>query len=98
MSYREVLALPVMTFWMLHRNVDRIAAEQDMRSATIAVKSQSGEAIQSMMTDLSTQMGQVIEIDTEASVKAEIASDNNNRSDLADLAYIGDLTLHEHPG
>ncbi len=90
--------MPVKTFWMLHKNVDRIAAESDMRSAMIAIKSQSGEGVQSMMTDLRQQLGQVIEIDQEAEVKAAMARDDNNRSDLADLAYIGDLTLHEHPG
>ncbi len=79
---------------MLHKNVDRIAAEEDMRAATIAVMSQSSEAIQSMMTDLRAQLGRVVEIDT-ALADAVVRADPARK---ARLNMLGDLSNHEYPG
>lgn len=44
MSYRECMALPMKTFWMLNRNISRILAEKDLRAFQIAVSTQTGEA------------------------------------------------------
>ena len=91
MSPQTVRDLPARTFWMFNKNIDRLSAERDMRSASVAIQSQSGEAIKEMFVDLRKQMGRVVEFDTEMMVKQAIAKDDNNRSDLKDLAYIGDL-------
>jgi hypothetical protein len=76
---------------MFNKNIDRLSAERDMRSASVAIQSQSGEAIKEMFEDLRKQMGSVVEFDTEAMVKRTIEKDDNNRADLKDLAHIGDL-------
>lgn len=52
MSYREVLALPMKTFWMLNRNISRVLAEQDLRAFHLAVSTNSGEAAAALHTKL----------------------------------------------
>jgi hypothetical protein len=60
---KTLLRTPVVTFWMLHRNVDRITAERDMRTASLAVQTQSSEGIKALMGDLKKQMGVVVDFD-----------------------------------
>lgn len=52
MSYREVMDLPMKTFWMLNRNISRLLAEQDLRAAEIAVSVNSGDAMKALHTKL----------------------------------------------
>lgn len=41
LSNRELLDLPIRTFWMLNANVDRLSAQQDLRSLSVNLASQS---------------------------------------------------------
>lgn len=61
--FREVLKLPVVTFHMLNKNVDRLMAERDFKTAILAVKTQSGDGITSLMTDLKETIGTTVEYD-----------------------------------
>ncbi len=63
LSDEQVLQMPVRRFWLLHKNVDRIAAEEDIRVAAIAASVQSGESFNELMNGLRKQMGEVVIID-----------------------------------
>lgn len=79
------------TFWMLHRNIDRISAERDQRLALIQIQSQSSEGVKDLMTDLRQQVGTIIEFE-------EAKPTAIDRKALHALASIGDLTNNAYPG
>lgn len=60
---RKLLTTPVVTFWMLHKNIDRLMAEKDMRTADVAIRSQSADGVRSLFDDLRKQMGTVVDFD-----------------------------------
>ena len=60
---RKLLATPIVTFWMLHKNIDRVSAERDLRVADVAIRSQSAEGVRSLFDDLKKQMGKVVDFD-----------------------------------
>jgi hypothetical protein len=62
-SYREVMNLPIKTFWMLNSNVERISAQKDMRSLTVAVCGQDGEASQSYKESLIAEVGTIVKLE-----------------------------------
>lgn len=53
---RRVLEMPITTFWMLHKNIDRILAERDMRHVELAVHTQSPDGVKTLMESLRSQM------------------------------------------
>jgi hypothetical protein len=55
--------MPIKTFWMLHRNIQRIEAAQDMRQAELVVRTQSSEGIQGLFGELQRQLDQPIVFD-----------------------------------
>lgn len=62
LSYRELLELPIRTFWRLHANINRIRAESDLRSFHVAAASQSekgGEYHQRLVLEL----GEITKVD-----------------------------------
>jgi hypothetical protein len=71
MGVEEVRELPLKTFWMLHKNIDRIYAERDMRSTELMIKTQSSEGVKSLLEDLRKSYGAVIEIDVAATAMRE---------------------------
>ena len=87
-AYRDVLALPVKTFWLLHKNVDRISAERDMRMIMVMGSVQSSEALNGMTASLRKQMGVVVEIDEAAAAVEDAVFD---RSGLDSLRGLGKL-------
>lgn len=88
--------MPVVTFWMLHKNIDRISAERDQRQALILIQCQSSEGVKALMTDLRKQMGQTIVIDEAAQRKQE-STIKPDREALRRIAAIGDLTNRVYP-
>lgn len=63
MSYEEVLAMPVRTFWFMNSNIDRVQAQKDMRSLTVAVCGQGGgEAAQTFRERLVIEAGTVVKL------------------------------------
>lgn len=59
----DVLAMPIQTFWMMHKNIDRVMAEADLRLLSVYAYAQSGEGIEKFSEDMRQQMGQVVEMD-----------------------------------
>ena len=63
MSDAQVLDMPLRRFWLLHRNIDRIAAEEGQRALHIAAMSQSGEGYSDLMEKLQERVGEVVVFD-----------------------------------
>jgi hypothetical protein len=59
----ELRKLPVVTFWMLNKAIDRMAAESDMRRARLMVMTQSQEGMEDLFKDLRAQLGKVVVFD-----------------------------------
>lgn len=55
--------MPMRTFWMMHRNIDRLMAESDLRMLSVIAYGQSGEGIEQFSQDMRRQMGRVVEFD-----------------------------------
>lgn len=79
------------TFWMLHRNIDRISAERDQRNALVQIQTQSQEGVRDLMDDLRQQVGTIIEFE-------ETTPTELDRTALHALDAIGDLTNNAYPG
>lgn len=63
MSYEEVMAMPVRTFWFMNQNIERIQAQKDMRSLTVAVCGQGGgEAAREFRQKLVIEAGTVVKL------------------------------------
>lgn len=55
--------MPIKTFWMMHKNIDRLMAEADLRMLSVFAYGQSGEGIETFSENMRKQMGQVAIID-----------------------------------
>ncbi|MBO6507510.1 MAG: hypothetical protein JJ979_03325 [Roseibium sp.] len=70
---------------MMHRNVDRLRAEEDYRLATVGIYTASGEHIQELLGDLRKQMGTVIVLD-EGRAAMERAKEERDVDGLKSIA------------
>lgn len=50
--------LPVRAFWAMNRNIDRLRAEEDLRSITVGIAAQSEEAYQKISERLINERGE----------------------------------------
>lgn len=50
------------TFWMMSGNIDRIMAQKDMRSLTVAVCGQGGEAAAEFRQRLVLETGTIVKV------------------------------------
>lgn len=90
---RNVLRLPLVTFWMLNKNIDRLNAEEDLRLAEISVRTganSSEESLRSLLEDLRKQLGRIVKYD-EAEMARNAKPDVLDEEAIADLNYLGDL-------
>jgi len=62
MGYRDLLEVPIKTFWMLSQNIERILAQKDMRALTVAVSGQGSEAAQSHRQNLIKEVGTIAKL------------------------------------
>ncbi len=76
---------------MLHKNIDRIAAEEDIRELQVAAHSHSGESIKAMLESLTAQMGTVFEIETSTVPGKPVMN-------IKLLNAIGDMRTDAYPG
>jgi hypothetical protein len=69
MPYREVMGLPVKTFWLMSGNIRRIRAGDDMRQLMTATAAQSAEGVgeyrQRLILDIGTVFKDGLIIDAE---------------------------------
>ena len=63
MSYGEVMGMPLRTFWFMNSNIERIQAQKDMRSLTVAVCGQGGgEAARTFRERLVIEAGSAVKL------------------------------------
>lgn len=56
--------VPIRTFWLMNSNIDRIEAQKDMRTLSVAVHSQGSDAAQQHQRQLIVELGSVVKLDT----------------------------------
>lgn len=65
MGYAEIMALPLSTFWLLHANIDRIKAHDDLRAVSMALVGQSTpDAVHEYRQRLVVEAGQIVTMAT----------------------------------
>lgn len=82
MGYGEVLSLPVRVFWMLNVSINRLMAEEDLRSISVAMMSQSSEGFEAKNKNLVIEMGEMF-----------IAEDQSPLNDVRDEDGFAELKL-----
>lgn len=85
---KKLLATPVVTFWMLHKNIDRLMAEKDLRVADVAIRSQSADSVVKLFEDLRKQMGTIVDFD-KVFTEQEMIVEKLDRDGLHSLAALG---------
>jgi hypothetical protein len=60
MSYREVMEMPIMSFWLMNGNIRRVRADADMRALLVNAASQSSDGVTSYRERLVLELGTVI--------------------------------------
>lgn len=62
-GYSELMRLPIRTFWFMNQSIDRIMAQKDMRSLSVAVCGQGGgAATQEYRQRLVIEQGEVFKL------------------------------------
>lgn len=89
LSPQELWKLPVKTFWLMHKNVDRLLAEDNLRLATVFAQTQSSEGFSEFVEGLREQMGTIAEIDEAKVAIEEAVFDRDGLIALKDLGRIG---------
>lgn len=62
-TYWQVMDLPIKTFWLMNENIDRIQAQKDMRSLTIAFSAQSQAAADQFRQRLIAETGTIVKLE-----------------------------------
>lgn len=66
MGFDAVRALPLKTFWAMHRNIDRIEARDDQRRLALGIVSQSTpETVATYRQALVLEAGTIVRMDDE---------------------------------
>lgn len=66
MGYREVMGMPLKTFWCFSKNIDRLMAETDLRMLQVVASAASGEAYGKLSDRLQGQVGTIVKMSGEA--------------------------------
>lgn len=85
LSYRDCMAIPMKTFWMLNRNISRVLAEQDLRAFQLAVSTQSGEAASALHTKLLNEFDNPYRMDKTAEVAEVVIDEQRDEAGFAQL-------------
>jgi hypothetical protein len=60
MGYREALDLPITTFWLLSNSINRLMAEKDIRSLSVAGAASSEKGFKKAQESLQKEMGDIV--------------------------------------
>ena len=88
MSDRETLTMPAMRFWLMNRNIDRIAAEESIRQLDIGTGVQSEAGYKSLEKMYREHMGNVVHYVGGSQVVFDPNSDEIEQPDRAGLAIL----------
>ena len=86
MGVQGVKDLPLSTFWMLSRNVDRLMAEEDYRLAVVTTSVQTQEGIDDLFPRLKKQIGVIVDYDEDEIGPMEPISEERDRTGLMEIA------------
>ncbi len=85
MGYAEVMRLPLRTFWLMSRNIDRIEAKQDMRAMSVAIVSQSNaDGVTQFRKGLVVEAGTIVKLEGEEANAGPLDA-QRDESGFADL-------------
>ena len=70
MSYREVMSLPIRTFWLMSSNINRLFAERDMRLLSVFVAANNSEGMSDKIKELTQELGSVTRFEETLDVNA----------------------------
>jgi len=59
-GYQETLDLPLRTFWMMSGNVNRLGAEEDIRSLSVHAAAGSDKGFKETLERLQREMGEIL--------------------------------------
>jgi hypothetical protein len=90
LSYSEMMALPIKTFWFMNATIDRINAQKDMRSLNVAVCGQGGEGATDYREKLILEIGTIVKVIDDPMSAANTAHD---KAGLADLKVMANETI-----
>ncbi|MCP1540057.1 hypothetical protein [Methylorubrum extorquens] len=80
--------MPLKTFWLFSKNIDRLQAELDLRLLQVMSAASSGEAYGALIERLQRQVGTIVRQSPDAI--AEIAQEEQlDRAGLAELKAMG---------
>jgi len=71
LDYQSMLKLPLRTFWLLSKSINRIEAERGLRSLSIAQASQSSEGFKAAYKRLEEEVGEAASEQTPEPVGTE---------------------------
>lgn len=86
MALKDVLALPMKSFWFLSGSVNRILAEEQRDHLELLCASQHPENAVSIREHLSLVVGEPIKFTTEAKIAANSKADPGGIDELRNLA------------
>lgn len=71
MSYPDVLALPLRTFWALFEQVSRLQASEDLRQLDVMTAQHTSEGIEALRKKLVEERGTPVKTSQNATVKED---------------------------
>jgi hypothetical protein len=89
MGYEAALKLPLKTFWLMNRNIDRIEAKNDMRAMSVAIVAQAnGDSVQQFRQELVVEAGTIVKLEGEGedTTPLEAKRDETGFADLKMMA------------
>lgn len=86
LTYAELMATPIKTFWFMNASIDRINAQEDMRSLSVAVCSQGGEIALNHRERLVLEIGTVVTVTNNPLSAVNTARDKAGFADLKAMA------------
>lgn len=85
MGYAAVMSLPLKTFWLMSRNIERIEAKKDLRAMSVAIVSQSNaEGATQFRQALVVEAGVIVKLDGETAEASPLEAKRDD-SGFADL-------------
>lgn len=86
MKFQDVMRLPLKTFWLYSKNIDRILSEVDLRQLQLVASATSSEAYGSMQENLRKQLGMIVKVKAKAQDAQEEQLDRAGLADLKAMA------------
>jgi hypothetical protein len=87
-GYFELGNIPIRSFWLLHKNIDRIKAGDDIRTAIIISRSMTGSGLEELFDDLRDQTGKIVIYKSEPSLE-----ETYDKEGLEELKALSKLSM-----